>query len=178
MKKIILPYLTLLTFITSILYAGALDFASTPDVEWSIRIGVKKGKEKDTYNFFGISTNASAKYDAKDLPKPPPISNEQLSLYFPHKDWGTNPDNYAADFRPPPGDKETFDFIVHTGIPESRGRLFWSNIREVPGKYRVMLIDVLSNDTVNMRLKKSYAFKSDEKGKREFKVVVVRKGNK
>ena len=175
MKKNIFSYLTIFTFITSILYAGVLDFASSPDVEWSIRIGVIKGKAKDTYNFFGISTKADTKYDVKDLPKPPPISNKQLMLYFPHKDWDINPGNYATDFRPPPQDKENFNFIVNTGVPKCKVRLFWSNIREVPRNYRILLIDSLTNDTVNMRIKRFYVFRTDEDGKGEFKIVVIKK---
>ena len=88
---------------------------------------------KDTDNFIGLCKDSSTQYDSRDLFEPPLISQEQLRLYFSHKeDWLEKPGLYATDFRPPGKDKETFEFVVEAGKKNQSVILSWSGVKEAP----------------------------------------------
>jgi len=154
-----------------LIFLGCLCFAEID--EWSIRIGVKIDRYKDSYNFIGVAKVASLHYDAKDIPEPPP-SPSGLCLYFPHDDWGFRPGKYTTDFRPPIPNNESYEFVVEAS-ENTKLTLFWSNIEDVPEIYRLTLIDRERGISVDMRERTEYAFDYSPGYKNVFRVVIERK---
>lgn len=157
-------------FISFILciFLTSLSFAEFD--EWSIRIGVKTDRYRDSYNFIGVSKVASLDYDVKDIPEPPPTPTG-LCLYFPHYDWWSQPGKYATDFRPPIMNTETYEFVVESG-ENTKLTLFWSNIENVPEIYKLTLIDEQRATSMDMRKVREYTFDCNSGSKNVFRIVV------
>lgn len=159
-KQIVFGLILLMTL-------GTLSWARIND--WRLRIGVKSDTFRDSYNFLGVSREASLYFDAKDLLEPPP-SPSGIRLYFPHEDWPVRPGKYATDYRPPILDVESYKFVVEAESG-SELTLFWS-VEEVPRIYGVTLLDTEKGIAINMRENTEYIFDISPKGKTEFRVVV------
>jgi hypothetical protein len=67
--------------------------------DWRIQIIVSSQDVKDTYNFIGVTGEASNYQDRYDRSEPPSNPGRSISLYFPHSSWPINPGNYTADMR-------------------------------------------------------------------------------
>lgn len=160
-------------FIGFILSVFLLTLSSARLDEWGIRIGVKSDRSRDSYNFMGVSKEASLFYDEKDIPEPPPLPSG-LCLYFPHYDWSFNPGRYAIDFRPPIINDETYEFVVEGG-GNDKLILFWSDMVNAPGIYGFTLIDEERGISVDMRESAEYSFDCSPSGKNMFRVVVERR---
>ncbi len=148
-------------------------YSSTGQNDWSVRIGVerKDGQYRDSYNFIGISKDASLYYDAKDKLEPP-ASPSGLCLYFPHSDWGVHSGRYAADKRPRLVDKETYEFVVEAG-EYTQLKLFWQDIEDVPENYQLTLVDEEREIFIDMRKIKDYTFNCRPGYKNRFRVIVT-----
>lgn len=149
------------------LAVGLLSWARIND--WRLRIGVKSETARDSYNFLGVSDEASLYFDPKDILEPPP-SPSGLCLYFPHQDWPDQPGRYATDFRPPVLDVETFDIVVEAE-GGSELTLFWS-LEKVPPLYAVTLTEAGKGAAVDMRKTREYVFNVGSDGKTEFQITV------
>lgn len=160
-------------FIGFILSVFLLTLSSARLDEWSIRIGVRSDRSRDSYNFMGVSREASLFYDEKDIPEPPP-SLSGLCLYFPHYDWSFNPGRYATDIRNPIINAETYEFVVESG-GNNKLILFWSDIVNAPGIYGFTLIDEGRGISIDMRELTEYAFDCSPGGKNMFRVLVKRR---
>ena len=154
-----------------------LSFSLSPEEGWSLRIMAKRDDFKDTDNFIGICKNSSTQYDSRDLFEPPLISQEQLRLYFSHKDWLENPGLYATDFRPPGKNKETFKFVVEAGKKNQSVILSWSGVKEAPSEYKLILKDLKKRRKINMRRRESYTFDSGSEEGRKFQIILQKKKN-
>jgi len=160
-------------YVGCIVFFVLLSLGFTEVDEWSIRIGVRTDRNRDSYNFIGTSKIASLFYDEKDIPEPPPSPNG-LCLYFPHYDWPFNPGRYASDFRPPFISGETYEFVVEA-IEEKRLTLFWSSIAEAPKKFDFTLIDSERDISVDMSKLTEYSFSCEPGYKNIFRVVIKRR---
>ncbi len=159
-KKIIIGSIILII-------TGTFSWARIND--WRLRIGVKSDTARDSYNFLGVSKEASLYFDSKDILEPPP-SPSGLCLYFPHQDWPDHQGRYATDFRPPVLDVECFDVVVEAESgPEFT--LFWS-LEKVPPMYAVTLMVSGKDVTIDMRETTEYVFDTGPEGKAEFQVLV------
>ena len=149
-----------------------LSFSLSPEEGWYLRIMAKRDDFKDTYNFIGLCKDSSTQYDSRDLFEPPLISQEQLRLYFSHKDWLENTGLYATDFRPPGKNKETFEFVVEAGKKNQSVILSWSGVKEAPSEYKLILKDLKKRRRINMRRRESYTFDSESEEGREFQIIL------
>lgn len=149
-------------------------YSSTGQNDWSVRIGVERedGQYRDSYNYIGISKDASLYYDAKDKLEPP-TSPSGLCLYFPHSDWGVHSGRYATDKRQRLLDKETYEFVVEAG-EYTQLKLFWQDIEDVPENYQLMLVDEEREIFIDMRKIKDYTFNCRPGYKNRFRVIVTR----
>lgn len=155
--------------------------AATPLSEaeegWQLKIGVHNVPFfwlQDTYNFIGIAEGSSAEYDPKDLHEPPPISSDQVLLYFPHK-WGGKLERYATDFRSLDSTEEVFECTVSPGNGVfSFMKLFWSDIREVPKEYQLKFIDPETGIQLDMREVGEYWFFSFLGADKHFTIIMTR----
>jgi len=160
-------------FMGFILSIFLLTLSSAELDEWSIRIGVKGDRSRDSYNFMGVSEEASLFYDEKDIPEPPP-SPSGLCLYFSHYDWSFNPGKYATDIRSPIINAETYEFVVEAG-KNNKLTLFWSNMVNAPKIYKFTLIDEKRGISINMNELNEYTFDCSPECKNMFRVLVERR---
>ncbi len=144
--------------------------SSADFIDWNIKIGAMTDRYRDTYNFIGVSKTSSLFYDEKDILEPPPAP-EGLSLYFPHFDWSLNPGRYAADYRPPIMDIESYEFVIEAG-ESTRIILFWSDIASAPEIYMFTLIDKDRNHAINMKASNQYTLDCNPGDKLNFKILV------
>jgi len=130
------------------------------------------GPANDHINWLGVRQNAAAEYDVNDLIEPPVIGN-YVSLYFPHKEWTTLPQNYTADYRPLSSDGYVWDFEVATGKGHETVTLKFDGMSEVPAGLEVYLIDERAGTARNLRQNPSYTFRAvADGGKKALRVVV------
>jgi hypothetical protein len=144
---------------------------AAPD-EWTMQITASAGLAKDEINWMGVKKNAAAEYDANDLFEPPVIG-KYVSLYFPHKEWTTLPQNYTADYRPLAADGYVWDFEVATAKGHEMVTLNFDGMDEVPAGLEVYLIDEQLGAARNLRQNPSYSFRANsDGGKKTLRVVV------
>jgi len=144
---------------------------AAPD-EWTMQITASAGSAKDVINWMGVRKNAAAEYDANDLFEPPVIG-KYVSLYFPHKEWTTLPQNYTADYRPVTSDGYVWDFEVATARGHEMVTLNFDGIDDVPAGLHVYLIDEQLGAARNLRQNPSYSFRAiSDGGKKALRVVV------
>jgi hypothetical protein len=137
-----------------------------------VQITALSGQAADQINWLGVRHNASAEYDANDLFEPPAIGR-YVSLYFPHLEWATLPDNYTADYRPLSSDGYVWDFEVATGGGQETVTLNFEGMNEVPAGLEVYLIDEQLGTARNLRQNPSYSFHAvAEGGKKALRAVV------
>lgn len=140
--------------------------------EWTMQITAAAGLAKDEINWMGVKKNAAPEYDANDLFEPPVIG-KYVSLYFPHKDWTTLPQNYTADYRPLAGDGYVWDFEVATAKGHEMVTLNFDGMSDVPAGLEVYLIDEQLGSARNLRQNPSYSFRAvSDGGKKALRVVV------
>jgi hypothetical protein len=141
--------------------------------DWYLKIGAAQGSFVDSYNFLGVAERASLYRDSKDLSEPPPISSEQVRLYFINLEGEDDIHRYAADYRPPILSEEQYKFVVESGNKDSEITLSWPQPSSVPQGYEVLLTDLALGRVVNMRKETKYSFYPGTEGKRYFKIVVT-----
>jgi hypothetical protein len=140
---------------------------------FAIKLMAQGKKTRDTYNYLGISPEASSAYDGRDILEPPPLSTKQVSLYFPHEDWEDRPGLYATDFRPPSAMDELFTFIIAGGEKGEKITLTWSGVSEVPAGYSVILLDIKKGKVIDMKKVSTYSYKVDKKQAMEFQISFI-----
>jgi hypothetical protein len=154
--------------------ATAMDIVerSTPQ-DWSLRIKASQESFVDSYNFLGGIKGTSLNRDAKDISEPPPISSEQVRLYFIHLEGAEDIHKYATDYRPPLFLEGQYEFVVESGNRDSIITLSWSELASVPQNYEVTLIDPALGKVINMREEKGHSFYPKGEKKRYFKIIVT-----
>jgi hypothetical protein len=146
--------------------------SATAPGEWTMQITATAGSATDQINWMGVRHNASPEYDANDLFEPPVIG-KYVSLYFPHKEWTTLPQNYTADYRPLANDGYAWDFEVATAKGHGTVTLKFDGMAEIPAGLEVYLIDEQLGAARNLRQNSSYSFRANaDGGKKALRVVV------
>lgn len=134
---------------------------SEPEEGWQLQIGAHNIPFfwlQDTYNYIGLSEGSTAERDSKDLHEPPPVSSDQVSLYFSHE-WEDKSERYTTDFRSLDSMHEVFQCTVNPGSGViSLIRLFWSDMAMVPQVYRMEFTDPETGIAINMREVNEYWF--------------------
>ena len=128
---------------------------------WQLQIGAHNIPFfwlKDNYNYIGISEESCVGRDSKDLHEPPPVSPNQVLLYFLHE-WKGKEERYTTDFRSSDSPQEVFELTVNPGNEIfSLMRLSWPDIAKVPHKYRLEFTDPETGITLDMREIHEYWF--------------------
>lgn len=145
------------------------------DGSWALQIVVRTKGAVDLSNFIGTRADLLREYDHLDAKEPPPSLGSYISLGFPHYDWGKSPGLYTSDYRPPIQDQEIWDLVVSSNLADEEVTLSWDNVREVPKKYDLTLLNKESGQRIDMRKSSSYTYNSDSNlSSRSFSVIVKR----
>jgi hypothetical protein len=67
---------------------------------WHVRLTAASGDSSDPGNLLGMLEGARPGYDGNDLEEMAPISDDFLTVVFPHPEWGARAGDYTTDFRP------------------------------------------------------------------------------
>jgi hypothetical protein len=114
---------------------------------------------------------ASNDNDIYDIPKPPSGSGHAYVRFV------TGPEGRsvanAFDMRSLSDNKAEWNAAVSTDRPNADVTLSWDGLANVPNRGDLLLTDVKTGQTVNMRNRSSFTFRSDEAGStRIFKIVL------
>ena len=148
------------------------------DMHWQVQLFAESGRQCDGATWFGAAAAADSAYDAAyDVPEPPSlrsIAGAELSVHFPHTDYGIRSGRYASDVRAKVQASETWDVGVESvGLTEPV-RLSWPDMRSLPRYYSATLTDLDSGKQVNMRTSESHTFAPGDSGKRDLRITVRR----
>lgn len=108
-------------------------------------------------NFLGVSKDASVKWDRRDYPEPPFIS-DYISVRFPHDDWAKFKGAFKTDFRPPFQDGQIWSFEVVTTRKNSRIELKFNNLESLPADFKVILLDKATLQQIDVQQFSEYSF--------------------
>ena len=137
--------------------------------QWQVQLAVStnRGKSKAT---FGISPTDLDGISDGDM-MAPPTGPSGLSLYFPHRNWGSLSANYAADVKAP-GTEKSWTVEVDCAQPNEQVVLRWPDLIQVPANVSLILTDELTGQRVAMRTAPAYTFNSGQGGVRRFTITM------
>lgn len=138
--------------------ADKTEAVESPALSWFIQIDARTTNGFDIGNLAAVGPGAAYSWDLQDRPEPP-IIGDQLSLYFPHDEWGLVHKRFQTDTRPAPVSGDVWRFEVATGTRE-QVTLSFSGLENVPANYRLKLVDLRSGQTEDVYPGASYSFQS------------------
>ncbi len=141
-----------------------------PSYIWMIPISVVIPASEDVQtlsdndNFIGIISASSNDFDSFDSPEPPTVSNNYVSLSFPHPEWGIYAGDYAEDFRAvsPIGTEVSWEFEVKTDKLQREAIIKWENLN-LPDGWEFLLTDIDLGKTIDAKAVGEYRFLTSNK---------------
>jgi hypothetical protein len=111
-------------------------------------------------------SDSVAGYDGHDLDEPKPTGTPNLTLVFPHGDWGEKAGTYTTDFHAPSKNPDTWAFEVRSDDPNREIALRW--IGEAKWLKRSTLIDLDTGQAVAVKTGEAYRFTMNGSQSRAF----------
>jgi Leucine-rich repeat (LRR) protein len=130
---------------------------------WRAFIKARIKDTDDSWNIIGASPDAANNWDRMDVAEPPPIG-KYLSLYFPHKEWEVNPDNYAIDIRSVSDQGYLWDLEIKTNLTIGDVLLDFTDLQKIfrddliSTDYQIALIDPLLKTSQDLKENPYYKF--------------------
>lgn len=125
---------------------------------WSLRLAAHTANSADTYNFIGVSSDATPLSKTTRAPKPPKITGD-VAL-------GITAENssalYAQDLRTL-GGTQTWNVQVKADTPNSVVNVTWPDIHTLPRNVQLTLTDPVSGQSIDLRSRSVYQFNSGAK---------------
>ena len=145
--------------------------------EWRINLVAQAGDQHQATGYLGVSRAASDGFDNNKALAPPTMGAENVTLTFDHSDWGNQSGHYAVDVRSVGLTSQTWNFTVNSSVANTPVTLHWPSIATIPGKQSIVLTDLDSNHTMNLRSQNSYVIPaSDKPVTRHFSLQMTRAG--
>lgn len=119
---------------------------------WKIQLTAKRSSSdsaNDGATLLGVSPNSKDGDDSRDLPKPPPIVKDYVSVRILHEGKSGKIGRYAQDLKAP-GKKKSWDLEV---VSDTEGpvTLAWPNMGRLPKSVRLTLTDGQTGRKVSLR---------------------------
>lgn len=138
---------------------------------WNVYIRVNANNISDNA-FFGVKADGSDQFDAKyDYPKPPfpPNTMSFIQVYFAHPEWNlVLGNNFMSDVKSP--SSMIWEFTVEHNISNPTELVLQWDIGEVPNDVNLILTDLKTGSSVDMRGRSEIKFTENPGVKRLFKV--------
>ncbi|MEM5810126.1 MAG: VWA domain-containing protein [Candidatus Aenigmatarchaeota archaeon] len=138
---------------------------------WNVYIRVNANNISDNA-FFGVKADGSDQFDAKyDYPKPPfpPNTMSFIHVYFAHPEWNlVLGNNFMSDVKSP--SSMMWEFTVEHNISNPTELVLQWDIGEVPNDVNLILTDLKTGSSVDMRGRSEIKFTENPGVKRLFKV--------
>ncbi|MBN2415825.1 choice-of-anchor D domain-containing protein [bacterium] len=97
----------------------------------TVTLAARTADSRDMFNYAGIRYDAAAEWDIYDQPEPP-VFEEAVNLTFNRTGWSVHPGFYAADFRPPGGEGQIWEFDVDMPAGAGQVTLSWEIENSLP----------------------------------------------
>jgi hypothetical protein len=149
--------------------------AARPD--WSVRLTARQSGDDLPFGGvatarFGTASGATRGFDNRyDRELPPPVVNSQVSITFPHSDFGNaSSTRYVADFRES-NRRGTWDVTV-TAAKEGPVTLAWDNLGTVPRNQNLYLVDKATGERISLRSRSAFTYQAGaESLTRQFQII-------
>ena len=141
------------------------------DYSWYVNIAARCQQATDLYNYAGIHTQASEKWDIFDRPEVPPMGG-YVSVSFPHPEWQRTSEQYMTDIKGESTTGNMWEFSVRTNVND-RVQLTLEKSKNFPEDKEIWLIDMNSDFSLNLKTSNQYEYYSlGNQTKRSFQLAV------
>jgi hypothetical protein len=140
-----------------------------PKPDWLVTLTASTGGSVGRVQV-GQSSHASAGFDPAFDREVPPAFEQMLSFSIQNADWGVYAGRYAVDVRAD-GTKTAWNLQLRTPAPEMDVTLTWNDLRSVPKRTRLILVDAVSGRRYNLRTVSSITLRTDATGTRQLQLV-------
>jgi hypothetical protein len=148
----------------------ALNRTEMPMPDWLVTLTASAGGALAKVQV-GQSRGASAGFDPALDREAPPTFEQMLGLSVLNTNWGAYSGRYAVDIRADQT-QTTWNLQLRTPAPETDVTLTWSDLRSVPKRTRLILVDEVSGRRYNLRTMSSVTLRTDASGTRHVQLVV------
>jgi Carboxypeptidase regulatory-like domain/FlgD Ig-like domain/WD40-like Beta Propeller Repeat len=131
---------------------------------WKLNLSAAAGSANAAPVTLGVTRGATNSYDRFKLETPPVIGSQGVSVAVTHTDWTNKNGRYAVDLRSPGTAANSWNITVASTVPNQPVTLTWPAIATVSGKVDLVLTDVDTNTTVNLRSSTSYTMQPTAAG--------------
>lgn len=128
----------------------------TSKENWQIQIELKTQFNQDNYNFIGVNALASKELDKYDSYKPPMFEDQGYVVFY-RPEWDNKYYKFSSDIKPEFEDGEIWEFSVDNSSGTATLKFNFDN---VPGKYKVILVDSLNTNLIELADRKQYEYYS------------------
>jgi M6 family metalloprotease-like protein len=136
---------------------------------WDFKINVRNEDNGGTAHYaIGVSSFASDSYDRNIDISAPPVSPLGVSIVN-----RSSSVELMGDFKATFNDEKYWDFKVRTVA--GNNIVSTSDLINIPGKYDVILQDLVSGVKLNLRNSPSYSFFLPEASERDFKIIIKKR---
>ena len=145
--------------------------AKIPLQDWNVQIKAAVGEMRDENNFAGVSPVSQDGWDDYDVPEPPVVSNDFVSLSFVQDEWERFFKRYATDSRSAETANHVFDFEVESNLIGEIVTLEFEHIQAVPKHLEIFLVDLKFGHRQNLRELSNYRFEVENEP-RKMKLLI------
>ncbi|MBI3947465.1 MAG: hypothetical protein HY321_16200 [Armatimonadetes bacterium] len=137
------------------------------DREWQIQLVAGNGRQVDSHNYAGVTSQGRAASHAA-IESPPPIGY-YVDLHF----TGSGEGRLATDFRAPSAGEQAWDMVVETNVGDRAVTVSVPNLSGVPHNLDVLLEDQdAGGRRVYLRTSGGYTFNPGESMRRRLRLIV------
>ncbi len=135
--------------------------------EWQVQLVAGNGRQRDTFNYIGVTADSRAADAA--LESPPPLSGF-IDLYLTDPGAGSR---YATDYRTASDGEVVWNFVVQTDVVGRPVTVTAPNLSELPRDREIVLEDLdAGGKRTYLRTAGGYTFNPGEGGRRRMRVLV------
>ena len=136
---------------------------------WRVGISLTAENNTDSTAWLGVSQYVNTEYNRLDVHKPHSLGSIPY-VFFSRPEWDSNYSSFASDIRPVFNDYSEWTFNV-SSTPWVPAVVKFNGIDQVPPEYKVFLVELSSQKTVDLRKNGSYSY-IPAGTKKLFKIVV------
>lgn len=139
---------------------------------WRARLGANVAGDRDGQNYFGQAQGAEGGVDRYDIPKPPSGAGHAYVRFLTE----TTPGRQVAqafDMRSAGNNNAEWTAAISTDRTNADVTVTWDSLGNLPNRSDLILTDVATGKTVDMRARSNYTYRSGDAGStRQFLITM------
>ncbi len=143
---------------------GVLTAGNRQTDGWMLNMVAEVGSRKSAPATVGQTRAALDTYDRYKLEAPPAVSKKDVTLAFDHPEWADKAGHYSVDVRSAVSLTQKWDFTVTSTVPNEPVTLNWPNLAQVGRRKDLILTDVDSKTTLDLRGRSNYTMAAGATG--------------